>query len=119
MSRMTCTPLLIGPGNAQSAIGASWRWVRDVAKQLGVRFVGHGRKRFVIASEFISAISSALSATADLAMAAVTPVDPAEQVRQALGLRHRTPSPGTPAAIEPDPVDGNPCCPMARPTEAA
>lgn len=50
--------LLLGPGNSMAAIGASWRWVRDTAKRLGVPFLKVGRKQFVEANAFIAALDA-------------------------------------------------------------
>ncbi len=84
-------PMLLGPANAAAATGASWRWVRDTAALLGVRFVGAGRKRFVPAAEFLAALARDAEPSNDPAVG--TPEDPAVVVRRALGLQRRFPSP--------------------------
>lgn len=88
MTRATATPLLIGPANAAAVVGAPWRWVRDTARALGVRFVGHGRKAFVPAAEFFAALERTGADQVD-----APELDPAEAVRTALGRSRRMCSP--------------------------
>lgn len=111
-------PLLIGPGNALAAVGAPWRWVRDTARELGVRFVGAGKKRFVPAAEFLAALERGGRTVEDLETLAVAS-DPAEAVRRALGLTRRTLSPAEAPAIQPETASTDGHCPVGRPGRAA
>ena len=77
-------PVLLGPRNCEAFVGANWRWCRDTAHRLGVRFVGAGRKRFIPALEFFAAHEREEGASPRDASA-----DPAGSVRAALGLRRR------------------------------
>ncbi|MBI3204508.1 MAG: hypothetical protein HYZ29_23435 [Myxococcales bacterium] len=112
-------PMLLGPANAESAVGAPWRWVRDAASELGVRFVGHGRKRFVVASEFMAALARVASTSVEPAAVAAGPADPAAAVRQALGLTRRTNSPGDGAENTLGLPSTATDCPADRPGRAA
>lgn len=76
-------PLLIGPANAEAAMGAPWRWVRRRAAELGVPVIGSGRKTFVRAADFIAALERGSAPDTN------APADPAEQVRAALGRARR------------------------------
>lgn len=50
--------LLISTGNAMAVVGQSYRWVRDRAPQLGVAVLRDGKKSFVEAEAFLSALKA-------------------------------------------------------------
>jgi hypothetical protein len=83
-------PILIAPGNALAATGLSWRWCRDFAAAHGVRFVGAGRKRALVASEFLAALEQSAQICADRTEGDAAPIaDPAAAIRASLGKRRR------------------------------
>ena len=84
-------PLLIGPANAVAATGLPWRWISEHAAALGVAFVGTGRKRAVKAGDFIAALErSGIEASDDgTPPVELAPIDAAEHIRRALGVRRR------------------------------
>lgn len=75
--------LLIGPANALHVVGAPWRWCRNTARELGVQLVGTRRRQLIPAGEFLAALRARPEADKP------EPIDPAEQVRRALGRRRR------------------------------
>jgi hypothetical protein len=54
-------PLFIGPLNAVDVCGHPWRWVRNVAKQLGVRMITPpgSSKTLIPAHELVAALERA------------------------------------------------------------
>jgi hypothetical protein len=81
---MTGPVLFIGPRNAETVIGAPYRWVRDTAARLGVRSVRQGRKSLIPAEAFRAALEAEVVA---LSTTAPTATDPAEAIRRSLGMR--------------------------------
>jgi len=70
--------------NCEGIIGVPWRWLIAHAPELGIEIHRVGRKAFVRLADAISAIESRSARSAD-----DIPVDPAETIRSALGLRLR------------------------------
>lgn len=88
--RAAVIPLLLGPANCESAVGFSWRFVRDHAPVLGVPIIGTGRKRCVRADLFVAALErSGAADLPSLAKVEPEPVDAAEAVRRAIGVSRR------------------------------
>jgi len=73
----------IGPQNSELLTGLPWRRVRDLALRLGVRRVQCGRATLVPVVAFRAALDAANAPAAEV------PIDPAEEVRAALGRRRR------------------------------
>jgi hypothetical protein len=85
---MSVRPLLIGPANALACTGFSWRWCRDHAAELGVRFVGAGRKRAIVASEFLAALAATTNTgRGNGCDEQPVEIDAAEEIRKRMGLR--------------------------------
>jgi len=78
-------PLFISTGNAEACTGQSWRWCRDMARALGVPLLGAGKKQLVDAAKFRAALEGLVDG--GIAEPGNTVTDPAEQIRQRLGLR--------------------------------
>lgn len=92
MADAKVAPILLGPANAEAATGLPWRWCRDFAAAHGVRFVGSGKKRALIASEFVAALERASASPAPATEPAnddAVQVDHAEELRRRLGKRKR------------------------------
>jgi hypothetical protein len=86
--RLPVAALVIGPRNAEAAVGFPWRWCRDTALELGVPFVGHGRKRGIMAADFIAALRRESATPRDPQAPEATLPDPAAEVRRLLaGMR--------------------------------
>lgn len=82
-------PIIIGPGNALAATGFAWRWCRDFWASRGRRFVGHGRKRGIVAAELLAELALSGKSVRELMKDPVTPEEAAEIVRRAIGVSRR------------------------------
>ncbi len=49
-------PICIGPRNAESMTGHSWRWLRDHARELGVDLIAIDGKRVLMADQLLEAL---------------------------------------------------------------
>lgn len=51
--------VLLGPSNAEQAVGLPWRRVREIALRLGVQTVACGRTRLVPLADLLAALEGA------------------------------------------------------------
>jgi hypothetical protein len=76
-------PLFVTAKNSLAVIGQDWQWVLRAATELNVPVVRHGKKLLVPAAKFASALEAA--GTTD--RVSEIEIDPAEQIRRALGVK--------------------------------
>jgi hypothetical protein len=78
----------LGPRNSEAVMGLPWRRVRDHARELGVPVVRVGKALLVPLDALVDALRGRTQASPSAPDAAeALPLDPAEIIRQRLGVR--------------------------------